>query len=113
MTVHHFPGAGAAARALSDPKTSPQARTAAHDLLFAARCEDYRRLTDAELAAAFPFIAADRFPKLRPPEPQRGWLALRGWEIPLVGTAVLIAAYAGVAIIEALVAVLVQLWGGA
>ena len=36
MTVHPFPGTIAARNALCDPKTSPEARTAAKDLLWAA-----------------------------------------------------------------------------
>jgi hypothetical protein len=54
-----------------------------------------------------PFIArkADRLPRLNPPEPamETGWLALRGWEIPIMGAVVLFAAYGGVWIIDLLV----------
>ena len=108
-----FPGTIAARNALLDPKTTPEARTAAHDLLWAASCTEYRTLTDAELAEVMPFIArkADRFPPLASPEPAMatGWMALRGWEIPAIGAVLLFSAYVGVWIIDLLVQAVVAL----
>lgn len=66
--ITQFPGTTAAHNALSDAKTSPEVRTAAVDLLWAAHGENYHRLlTDEELATIYP-RKADRFPPLEPPD---------------------------------------------
>lgn len=66
------PGTTAARNALSNPCSSPEVRTAAADLLWAAHGENYyRKLTPEELAAIYP-RKADRFPPLAPPDDNRG-----------------------------------------
>ena len=80
------------------------------DLLWAANAE--RMATPAELAemhgfpALRPWNSADDMPR------REGWVALSGWEIPAMGTVVLLAMWISVKIIEAVIAALVMISGG-
>ena len=80
------------------------------DLLWAAN--DKRMATPAELAemrgfpALRPWNSADDMPC------SEGWVDLRGWEIPAMGAVLLLSAWGGVKIIEAVIAALVMISGG-
>ena len=79
------------------------ATTRASDLIFAANADGEATLTDADLR---PWNSADDMPR------REGWVDLRGWEIPAMGTVVLLATWIGVKIIEAVIAALVMISGG-
>ena len=79
------------------------------DLLWAAN--DKRMATPAELAemhgfpALRPWNSADDMPR------REGWVDLRGWEIPVAGAVLLLAAWGGVKIISLVIAALVMISG--
>ena len=80
------------------------------DLLWAANAD--RMATPAELAemhgfpALRPWNSADDMPR------REGWADLSGWEIPVAGAVLLLAAWGGVKIISLVIAALVMISGG-